>query len=192
MIRREDLYLLFCLWMLLCAAAPWFNRVGKSFSPSANGEIRINGNAPSTENWGFSYWYPKSANLARLPLSAVETRFATGFPGEIARFADNGGVWVVRHVRQITRMLHPAADCYRGLGYQVGAAKIIDRKGSGRWRCILAERGQTLRVCERIIDAEMRQWTDVSSWYWENLLRTETGEWWAVTEVSVANPGSML
>ena len=57
--------------------------------------------------------------LRPLALSAVEQRFADRFPGAIARFTDGEGVIVLRHVTAPTRMLHPATDCYRGLGYDV-------------------------------------------------------------------------
>ena len=54
-----------------------------------------------------------------LALSAVEQRFAQQFPGHIARLTDGRQIVVLREVRQPTRMLHPAVDCYRALGYRI-------------------------------------------------------------------------
>jgi hypothetical protein len=65
--------------------------------------------------------------LQPLARSAVEARFAERFPGRIARFSVAGGgeELVLREVQRPTRMLHPAADCWRGIGWQVGAAHLV-------------------------------------------------------------------
>ncbi|MDP1791075.1 MAG: hypothetical protein Q8L12_10910, partial [Methylibium sp.] len=60
--------------------------------------------------------------LRPLALSPVEQRFANAFPGAIGRFSDGERLLVLRDVQRPTRMLHPAADCYRGLGYSIAAA----------------------------------------------------------------------
>src|SRR6185295_16127627 len=56
--------------------------------------------------------------LRPLALSAVEQRFASQFPGQVARLTDGKQVLVWREVKRPTRMLHPESDCYRGLGYR--------------------------------------------------------------------------
>ncbi len=169
-------YLVFALFMLTCGLRPLL-------SSHARPASRLT--ADVSENWAFERWWRQNPKrLTKLPLSAVEQRFARGFPGAIARFTDGKTVWVVRHLNETTRMLHPAADCFRGLGYTVAPPKVVERADNSRWRCFLAERGQPLQVCERIFDAENRQWTDVSAWYWENLLHSGEQAWWAVTEVT--------
>ncbi|QTD45479.1 hypothetical protein [Ottowia testudinis] len=59
-----------------------------------------------------------------LALSVVEQRFAERFPGHIARLTDGRQIVVVRDVAVPTRMLHPAADCYRGLGYRIEGERL--------------------------------------------------------------------
>ncbi|BAU50246.1 exosortase [Sulfurifustis variabilis] len=126
--------------------------------------------------------------LRPLALSAVEQRFADRFPGAIARFTDGEGAIVLRHVTAPTRMLHPAVDCYRGLGYRVGS-DTLERAGDRRsgvpptlWRCLVAEKnGRRLRVCERIVDAHGRGFTDTSAWYWAAVTGRSHGPWRAVT-----------
>ena len=59
-----------------------------------------------------------------LALSAVEQRFAEQFPGHIARLTDGRQIVVLRDVRQPTRMLHPAVDCYRALGYRIEEERL--------------------------------------------------------------------
>jgi hypothetical protein len=51
------------------------------------------------------------------------------------------------------------------------------------WRCFDAERRGTskLRVCERIVDAEGRAFTDTSAWYWSAAAGQSHGPWQAVT-----------
>ena len=120
-----------------------------------------------------------------LALSAVEERFARAFPGSLARLTDGERVLVLRTVNRPTRMLHPAADCYRGLGWQVGAQKLqLDAQGR-LWRCFEVERsGVKQRVCERIEDADGRGFTDTSAWYWSALLGESHGPWQAFTVAS--------
>jgi hypothetical protein len=120
--------------------------------------------------------------LRPLALSAVEMRFAARFPGHLARLTDGEQVLVLREVRQPTRMLHPAADCYRGLGYRIAQAQLERDAGDRLWRCFVAERdGRALRVCERIVDARGQAFTDASSWFWAAQLGQSTGPWQAIT-----------
>jgi len=140
--------------------------------------------------WAEAQWVPHNSAPKRLGLSPLEQRFAKQFPGQIARFADNRHEWIVRVMDQPTRMLHPALDCFRGMGYQVGPARVrLDRHGE-QWRCFRAGgKSKDLNVCERIFDAQGGRWTDASSWYWSALLtggRQSRGPWWAITQVEAA------
>lgn len=121
-----------------------------------------------------------------LVLTEVEQRFARQFPGTLARVTDGEQVLVLRTVLRPTRMLHPAADCYRGLGWSVRDAQLQLDAARQLWRCFEADRGtQRLRVCERIVDAQGQGWTDTSAWYWAALLQQSRGPWQALT---VARP----
>ncbi|HZY18800.1 MAG TPA: hypothetical protein VFE82_09975 [Ramlibacter sp.] len=124
--------------------------------------------------------------LRPLALSEVEARFARQFPGSLARLTDGREVLILRTVLRPTRMLHPAADCYQGLGWRVGEQRLqLDRDGA-TWRCFEVERqGRRQRVCERIVDADGRGFTDASSWYWAAVLGQSHGPWQAFT---VAGP----
>jgi hypothetical protein len=124
--------------------------------------------------------------LRPLVLSDVEQRFARQFPGSIARLTDERNVIILRTVLRPTRMLHPAADCYRGLGWSVAHEQLQQDANQDLWRCFEAARdGQRLRVCERIVDAQGRGFTDASAWYWAALLEQSRGPWQAFT---VARP----
>ncbi|MEP7302882.1 MAG: exosortase Q [Caldimonas sp.] len=124
--------------------------------------------------------------LRPLALGVVEARFAAQFPGRIERLTDERSVLVWREVRAPTRMLHPATDCYRGLGYRVVDARLERDRESRLWRCFVAERdGRRVRVCERIEDARGGSFTDASSWFWAAQLGRSTGPWQAIT---VATP----
>lgn len=135
------------------------------------------------------HWLPERAELRRLPLSPVEQRFARQFPGQIAHFSDGRRQWVVRVTERPTRMLHPASDCFRGMGYRVDTPHVRMDADGKPWRCFGAVRdGRTLQVCEHILDGRNHVWTDTSSWYWAVLLdRSPDGQgpWWAVTRVEV-------
>jgi hypothetical protein len=120
--------------------------------------------------------------LRPLALSDVEARFAQRFPGTLSRMTDGTQVLVLRQVNQPTRMLHPAADCYQGLGYRISAQVLEQDHEQHLWRCFEAARGgQRQRVCERIVDANGQGFTDASAWYWSAALGQSTGPWQAVT-----------
>lgn len=123
--------------------------------------------------------------LQPLALSAVEHRFAQRFPGAIARFSDGERVLVLREVDAPTRMLHPAADCFRGLGYRVANTRL-EHDAQGRlWRAFgsVAPDGVRLRVRERIEAADGSAFTDASAWFWAASLGSSSGPWRAITVV---------
>ena len=124
-------------------------------------------------------------SLTQLPLSAVEQRFAARFPGQIGRFTDGTRTIIVRAVWVPTRMLHPAADCFRGLGYSLQEPRVVKDAAGFTWSCFTAVRnGMRRRVCERIYDLQGQTWTDVSSWYWSAVLGRTERPWYAITVVS--------
>jgi hypothetical protein len=127
--------------------------------------------------------------LRPLALSDVEQRFARRFPGTLARLTDGQQVFVLRNVDKPTRMLHPAVDCYQGLGYRIAAQQLELDAEQTMWRCFeaapAASGGQRLRVCERIVDAAGRGFTDTSAWYWAAAMGQSPGPWQAIT---VARP----
>lgn len=120
--------------------------------------------------------------LRPLALSEVEQRFARQFPGTLVRMTDGQQALVLRAVLRPTRMLHPAADCYRGLGYRIAGEQLQLDEAQRLWRCFEARRGsQRLGVCERIVDARGAGFTDTSAWYWAALLGQSQGPWQAIT-----------
>ncbi|MCW5651145.1 MAG: hypothetical protein KIS62_15465 [Ramlibacter sp.] len=124
--------------------------------------------------------------LRPLALSEVELRFSRQFPGAIARLTDGRQVVVLRQVEQPTRLLHPAADCYRALGYSVQTPQLEQDTHARLWRCFTARRGgQSQRVCERIEDAQGQAFTDTSAWYWAALWAQSPGPWQAITVARV-------
>ncbi len=161
--------------MLMCAARPMWWPANQTNSHT---------NATLEENWAFDAWNTTHQTLYKLPLSEVEQSFAANFPGHIARFTNGNTVWVVRHTVKPTRMLHSSVDCYRGLGYKVSMQRVVENAQHQRWRCFDATKGQRLQVCERIVDKQGKQWTDVSAWYWENMLKQNQHAWWAITQVT--------
>jgi hypothetical protein len=160
---------------LLWAAASALGRPADAPPPQ-----RVSSEFPAT-------WH--GAPLRPLALSEVEQRFARRFPGTLARLTDGQQVLVLRNVDKPTRMLHPAVDCYQGLGYRIAAQQLELDRDQNLWRCFEATQnaasGQRLRVCERIVDAKGHGFTDTSAWYWAAAMGQSQGPWQAVT---VARP----
>lgn len=164
--------LAFALLLAACALAP-LSRGGDRSAPGRSG--------------GHEWPQRFDGRLLRpLALSPVEQRFADAFPGAIGRFSDGERLLVLRAVQRPTRMLHPAADCFRGLGYAVEAARLERDARRRLWRCFEATQdreGSPLRVCERIEDGRGQAWTDTSAWFWDAALGRSAGPWRAVTTV---------
>jgi hypothetical protein len=164
------------LWALLLPMCAVWN-LAQVWTTQAN-ELALMPSRVSTElpaQW-------QGLPLRPLALSDMERRFAQRFPGTVARMTDGERVLVLRTVRQPTRMLHPAADCYKGLGYQISAEKLETTAGQGLWRCFTAQRaGRQVRVCEQIEDATGQTFTDASAWYWAAVAGQSTGPWRATT-----------
>lgn len=120
--------------------------------------------------------------LTPLPLSEREQRFGQDFPGRLARFTDGRREIIIRWVTEPTRKLHPASDCFEGIGYKVQPAALrVDPNGS-RWGSFIATRAdERLLVYERIYTDAGDSWADASSWYWSAIGQSTSGPWWAVT-----------
>jgi hypothetical protein len=175
----DNTFLMRVLWKCACAAVVplcLLVSVWKSFTPHP-----AEPSQPAIElpvEW-------QGRPVRPLALSDVERRFARQFPGSIARLTDGEHVIVLRTVLQPTRMLHPAADCYRGLGWRVQEVRLQVDAGNDLWRCFTARNGtQRQRVCEHIVDAQGQSFTDASSWYWAALLQQSQGPWRAYTVAS--------
>ena len=127
-------------------------------------------------------WPPEFQGLQELEQTPQERRYFADFPGRLGRFRDGANEIVVRLVTSKTRRLHPAADCFRGLGYAI-EDQGLERDGQGRrWHVFRActSGKPSLRVRERISCQAQpdQEWTDVSEWYWSS----GPGPWWAVCQ----------
>ena len=152
-----------------------------------SGSAALHRAPPAAATAAFHEWPSEwdGAPLRPLALSEVEHRFAERFPGSMARLTDGQQVLVLRQVNAPTRMLHPAADCFRGLGYAIAQARLERDAQQRLWRCFeaTAPDGQRLRVCERIEAPDGRGFTDPSAWFWAASLGQSSGPWQAVTLV---------
>ena len=120
--------------------------------------------------------------LYPLTLTAQEQAFTQGFPGQVARFTDGSREIVIRWVQRASRTLHPASDCFQGLGYSVQPQPLRLDSDGAYWGCFQATRSdKRWHVCERITDNQGQGWSDVSAWYWAALLGKSTGPWWTFT-----------
>ena len=120
--------------------------------------------------------------LTQLPLSEMEKKFASGFPGRIARFSDGEHEIIIRWVTEATRMMHPASDCFQGLGYSVKPLPAHRDENGSLWASFGATKSnERLVVFERIHSDSGQTWTDVSAWYWSALRHEGSGSWWAIT-----------
>jgi len=166
--RRTALYLTICL---LAALMPMLPLRAKQ-SSAANSRVAFPGWPTQLEG----------RPLTLLPLTERELRFSKDFPGHIGRFTDGKREVIIRWVTEATRRLHPASDCFEGVGFSVQPLPLhVDEHGS-RWTSFTATRGnERLHVREGIYADSGESWSDVSSWYWAALQETSAGPWWAIT-----------
>ncbi len=165
--RRSSL-----VYIVACAVAallPFFSAQSKS-SRSAGAVV--------FPGWPSEF---EGKTLTPLPLTEREQRFNADFPGKIGRFTDGKRELIVRWVTEATRKLHPASDCFQGLGYTIKPLAMHRDENGSLWSSFSATKGpDRLRVYERIYSDSGETWTDVSAWYWSALQHGE-GTWWAVT-----------
>ena len=167
--RRSHVY-----YLIACLIAALMPFVSARFETPATGAATL-----TFPGWPTTF---EGKTLTRLPLNEMENRFATGFPGSIARFTDGEREIIVRWVTEATRKLHPASDCFQGLGYTVKPLAAHRDENGSLWASFTASKGdERLRVRERIHSDSGETWTDVSAWYWSALRHDGSGSWWAIT-----------
>ena len=124
----------------------------------------------------------EGATLVPAALTPNDARFMKDFPGQVSAFVAGSKRVLMRRVDVPTRALHPAADCYRGLGYDTKPLSSVVTPDGARWsRFEAASDGERLLIRERIFTVSGESWTDASSWYWFALLGSSRGPWFAVT-----------
>jgi exosortase/archaeosortase family protein len=138
---------------------------------------------PAATDAGFPGWPEMFEGKPWIRLRKPETAaaFASGFSGQTAVFkqADNRIV-VMRWIREASRGVHPAADCFRASGYTVKPGGLVRDANGVMWAEFFATlNGETWRVRERWHDENGGAWTDVSAWYWSAV--RGGGPWWSVT-----------
>jgi hypothetical protein len=176
---RTVIYMIACS---LAAAIPLL--------PTHSRDLATNSSGATFPGWPTHF---EGRTLTRLPLSEREERFGRDFPGKVARFTDGEREIIIRWVWEATRRLHPASDCFEGIGYRVRPAALRVDEAGARWGSFTATRGgEGLRVYERIYrDGGRDGWTDVSSWYWSAALSEKSaGPWWAITVAEKEAAGS--
>jgi len=165
---RTALYLIICTLAALMPTIPLRSKQAHSPIPGV----------------AFSGWpvQLEGRALRALPLTERELRFGGDFPGQIGRFTDGRREVIIRWVTGATRRLHPASDCFEGIGFSVRPLPLHIAGDGSRWSSFTATRGnEHLRVRERIYTNTGESWTDVSSWYWAAVRETSAGPWWAIT-----------
>lgn len=188
------------LWAVVCVLLGGWSGLASGNFLAWNGMGGTNGNASSKMMAPEQPALWQGKRLRPMALTAVEERFAQHFPGAIQRLTTGHETLTIRTVHQPTRMLHSAADCYRGLGYRISQHGLQRmQKADGErdaegvvWQCFTASKdgedgrdGTQLRVCERIEDAVGNGFTDTSSWYWQAVLQQSKAPWRAVTVARV-------
>jgi exosortase/archaeosortase family protein len=151
-------YLKLSLAALIAAAGPVIAKETQSSQASVSQDVPA---------WPTQF---EGKPLAELPLTDKERAFAQGFPGRIGRFSDGEREIIIRWVKEATRRLHPASDCFKGLGYSISALPLKRASDGTVMGCFIASRdGVRLQVCEQVRNDKGRVWADASSWYWAAL-----------------------
>ena len=120
----------------------------------------------------------EDVELRRLPLTKKESLFYERFPGRVGKFTDGKRTIIIRELTHPTRKLHPAGDCFRGMGYAITPLSLhVDSSGAS-WNRFRAVKGrECMYVRELIRDVSGHTYPDVSTWYWAATLGKSQGPW---------------
>ncbi len=157
--------------------------------------------ADSTNPESFTTNFPgwpgqyENKSLTELELTDRERFFVKDFPGKVGRFSDGAREIIIRWVESPTRRLHPAADCFKGVGYAMSPLPVDYNLADVPMGCFEATKdGQSRKICEFIIARDSaidsNSWTDVSSWYWQTVLSNDNNGWWSYV-IAENNLGSL-
>jgi hypothetical protein len=142
---------------------------------------RANGAAQAAGR-DFPGWPTRYEGLAltQLPLTRREDAFVGDFPGRVGRFSDGRREIIIRWVGAPTRLLHPAADCFRGSGYSITPMPVRRDAAGAAMSCFRAShQADRMMVCEVINNERGDSWPDVSAWYWNALFASSSAPWWS-------------
>ena len=90
----------------------------------------------------------------------------------------------MRWVDQPTRKLHPASDCYKGIGYDITPRPIEFNERGIQMACFEATKGdKKVKVCEFIEAPNGQSWSDVSAWYWGVMTDDQPAGWFSYVVV---------
>jgi len=154
------------LAVTVAALAPMWDQAGTGAAVGA-----------SFPGWPLDY---DGRPLTQMPLTGREAAFAQNFPGSVGRFSDGKREIIIRWVGAPTRRLHPAADCFRAIGYSIAPLPTRSDGRGAAMACFRASRKhETVAVCELIRDEQGQSWPDVSGWYWHALLGWSRAPWWS-------------
>ncbi len=122
--------------------------------------------------------------LIPISLSEWEQGFYADFPGDAAQFQVGAERLILRKVNRATRKLHPARDCFKGMGYEVKETGL-KRDGYERvWNSFRAsKKDEKVEVFELITDESENAWSDVSAWYWAVISKKTEGPWTSFVRV---------
>jgi hypothetical protein len=165
-----------CLSAALLPLLPRQTGVTRSINKSGTGAARE--------------WPEPFRSMREDKLSDTERRFAEGV--QVGHFQQDGRQWLVRWIRDASRRVHPAEECYRATGWSVrprpaqlssgGDVGLLGRQL--KWGCCAARRGvASVEVCQTIIDNSGRSWSDVGSWWWSAAFGRSEGPWLGVVRV---------
>jgi hypothetical protein len=150
---------------LLAICAPFFLDTSIFFQPS------------SSHFLGWPTHYEKKS-LKRLKLTEKEKGFLNAFPGKIARFTDGRRELIIRWIEEPTRRLHPASDCFKGMGYTIVPQAIQRNKKDIKMGCFTAKKeNNVLNICEYIEGSNGSNWSDISAWYWGAVFEQSPKGW---------------
>jgi hypothetical protein len=135
--------------------------------------------AASFPGWPATF---EGRDLRPLPPTDLDARFVRDLPGRVKRFTDGEREIVVRWSSEPTRLVHPAAVCFRADGWDVEPRPLLVDEAGRAWGRFLATRAdERLDVRERVEDATGASWPEPTAWYWASILGRTSGPAWAWT-----------
>lgn len=128
----------------------------------------------------------QAIDLNPLPKTNLEKEFSRSFPGQIATYQNQDGMFIFRQVKGATRKLHNTSTCLTASGYKLSPVKLTTDDQGRTWSIYKASyEGEQLIVKTIILELNGdNSWSNVEAWFWSASFAPSETTYLAISEIN--------